>query len=87
MNLYELLDAVEKKEIPVDFFEKKEAKYSVDFKPRTVVYKDEDDVYTFFSLVFKEWEDTFYITAQDAKNNLELFRCFGGEAMKVEVND
>lgn len=87
MNLYELLEAVESKKIPVEFFEHKEAKYSVDFKPRTVVYKDEDDVYTFFSLVFKEWEDTFYITAQDAEQNLEFFRCFGGEAMKVEVND
>lgn len=88
MNLYELLDAVEGKKIPVEFFEYKESKYSVDFKPHTVVYKDEDDVeYTFLSLVFKEWEDTFYITAQDAENNLEFFRCFGGEAMKVEVND
>ena len=84
MNLYELLDAVESKRIPVEFFEHKEAKYSVDFKPRTVLYRD-DVEYTFFSLVFKEWEDTFYITAQDSEDNLEFFRCFGGELMEVEV--
>ena len=88
MNLYDLLEAIaEDKTMEVEFFEYKESKYNVGFKPHTVLYRDDGVDYTFLSLVYNEWEDTFYITAQDSEDNLEFFRCSDGELMKVEVND
>lgn len=81
MNLYQLLNEIESGKIAVEHFEYKEAKYSVNFKPRTVTHED----YTFTSMNYREWDETFYIVARDSDNKLEFFRCADGELMKVSV--